>query len=319
MQKVRFIDMEGIIMPLFLEAALNVLLGNENTSSAFLASRVHPADALMTEEIDRQFGGIKVFNKEIDLYRQGADGPPHLNTFFAHLALTQTLLEKYDRMLEEKAVKQEEKAAVHFSDTIRIQAMEAKERGQNIIIGLDTSWAEALEPHERSASQGLLSAISRLPLELKKLGLDNVIILRGKGDFLGSEILKKADGTNTPLTNVVVLAGDETLRADSFKKIISAPGEDRAFIAKVDPVILIKNHTEIRKGKEALFVPYLGMIEVALKLAFGERVLSEYEYMNYFSDKENPRFYHFIPKARAVPANKLKMLYDCQAKVIFAA
>ncbi|MFQ5952008.1 MAG: hypothetical protein ACE5JK_01200, partial [Candidatus Omnitrophota bacterium] len=216
-------------------------------------------------------------------------------------------------------VKEERISAIDFSDTIRIKAAEAKKHGQKIIIGLDDSWIAELGTEQKQAIQGLLNEISRLPEHLKKLGLNNVIIVRGRGNALGQDLLRAASDADTSLANVVVLASEDTLKNKSFNNLKSTPEEDRAFIAEIDSSELLEKQAELRYSGDELFVPYLEMIRAALKLAFGEQVPLENTFMRILPDEESPRVYHFIPKARAVKYEKLKIMYENQRQTIVAA
>jgi hypothetical protein len=96
-------------------------------------------------------------------------------------------------------------------------------------------------------------------------------------------VLKSARETDTLLKNVVILAEKDTIETQAFKQLKSTPNTEKAFIAEVDPESLIAAQEELRDGSKALFVPYLGMITASLKLAFGETVSLENEFMLFYA------------------------------------
>ena len=104
-----------------------------------------------------------------------------------------------------------------------VLATKAKREGQNLILGLDTSWIPGLDdpgkPPKTDSLKALLREIDDLGGTLRKMGLDNVIIVHEKKEDLAGVLLNKAKEKEVSLTNVVVLASADTARSDSFEPL----------------------------------------------------------------------------------------------------
>ena len=206
--------------------------------------------------------------------------------------------------LKEEDLKEKTSAAMTFIDTLRLRAFEAKGDGQKIIIGFDTSWIPGLDSEQGMAIQSLLSEIYRLT---KADGLENIIVVRGKGAGLASTILKRAQETGTPLSNVVVLGSETTVQSDEFFELRSTDTEKKAFLAGVNPKNLTENS----------YIRVLEMLTLAVKLAFGEidSVLDP----QIAASKLGPRLWIFIPEAEPFDFKELKQRYDNQFQALVAA
>jgi hypothetical protein len=194
--------------------------------------------------------------------------------------------------------------AVTLIDTLRLRAFEAKGKNQKIIIGFDTSWIPGLDSEQGMAVQSLLSEIYRLT---KTDGLENIIILRGKGTSLASTIMKRAEETGTPLSNVVVLGSETTVQSDEFAGLRSTDTEQRAFLAGVNPKNLTENS----------YIRVLEMLTLAVKLAFGE--IDSVPDPKISASKLGPRLWIFIPEAEPFDFKELKQIYDSQLQALVAA
>ena len=194
--------------------------------------------------------------------------------------------------------------AITLIDTLRLRAFEAKGRDQKIIIGFDTSWIPGLDSEQGMAIQSLLSEIYRLT---KTDGLENIIVLRGKGASLASTIMKRAEETGTPLSNVVVLGSETTVQSDEFAGLRSTDTEQRAFLAGVNPKNLTENS----------YIRVLEMLTLAVKLAFGE--IDSVPDPKISASKLGPRLWIFIPEAEPFDFKELKQIYDNQLQALVAA
>ncbi|MBD3426725.1 MAG: hypothetical protein GF409_05795 [Candidatus Omnitrophica bacterium] len=207
-----------------------------------------------------------------------------------------------DRMEENLRGKTSE--AMTFMDTLRLRAYEARKQEERIIIGLDTSWIPGMDSEQGIAIQSLLSAIYKLEREE---GLNNVLVVRGKGEELAASLLERAQKTNTSLGNVVVLGSEEILRSEAFSALRSTPEEKRAFLVGVDAAKLTENS----------YIRILKMMSLAIKLSFGE--IDSVHDPKITATRAGPRFWVFIPEAEPYDLMELKRIYDTQLQALVAA
>jgi len=200
----------------------------------------------------------------------------------------------------------EKAVAEKFIDALLVQvearAIEAKELGQKIIIGIDTGWIP--EEQQISVMSGLLNRLNRLS---RQKGLDNIIIRRRKdGARLPAVIRKDMEETGTPLGNVIILGREALLGGKTFDSLRGAEGADGAFFAGVRLP---------EDFKEDSYVRLIEMLTIAVNLAFGEEVSQE-EHPYVLFKEVRDRFYVLIPDATAYDYEILAKLYRIQKTVI---
>lgn len=126
-------------------------------------------------------------------------------------------------------LERERNIAADFMNVIMRMSKDAGQKGQSIILGLDESWIL-----NKSCPQAMIQEIERLPYNLRKLGLDNVIFVRGKGDEVAIDIQGKQRQTNTSFSNIIILGSTSILRSAEFDKLKSSKAEDSALLIGVD-------------------------------------------------------------------------------------
>lgn len=162
-----------------------------------------------------------------------------------------------------------------FVSAVIVLAIKAKREDQNLILVLDTSWIPGLDdPNNKSLKadslKALLREIDNLGNTLRKMGLDNVLIVHenGKdGKNLAAALLHKAEETKTLLTNVVVFASSEAAVSESF---VPLRGKKGAFVCGVRLVDLFKAYEENGDITKDFFVDFMEMLTFTLELAFGK-------------------------------------------------
>jgi hypothetical protein len=196
------------------------------------------------------------------------------------------------------------KAAIALMDTLKLRAFEAKKAGQNIILGIDTSWIPGMDGEQGMAIQPLLSEIYRLS---KEEGLENIIIVRGEGPVVARDILEKTHETGTALSNVIVLGSEKTIQSEEFTGLKSTDTERRAFLAGVDPKNLTENS----------YARIVEMCALAIKLAFSD--MDSVSAPKIQANKIGPRIWVFIPEAEPFDFRELKRIYETQRQALIAA
>ncbi|MBF0216627.1 MAG: hypothetical protein HQL30_06495 [Candidatus Omnitrophica bacterium] len=184
-----------------------------------------------------------------------------------------------------------EKEARECGTAIRAAADRAKDAGEKIIIGIDTSWIPEVQ---QAAIQPLLNRLSSLG---RIKGLENVIIRRSNdGGELARVIKEEARLTGTPLSNVIILGSDEVLGRDAFKYLKKPEdGTTGAFFAEIDLPDEPLDATEIKLTR---------MIEVSLRKAF---------------KPGGSRECRFYLRADPVDLGELRKLYERERDVLVAA
>ncbi len=239
-----------------------------------------------------------------------------LNTPFNHISVLfmNALYDNAWRLAEEREgsrkdaqvpdLESSRKAAVTLMDTLKLRAFEARKAGQNMILGIDTSWIPGMDGEQGMAIQPLLSEIYRLS---KEEGLENIIIVRGEGPSVARDIFDKAHETGTALSNVIVLGGEKTIRSEEFSGLKSTDTERRAFLAGVDPKNLTENS----------YARIVEMCALAIKLAFSD--IDSVSAPKIQANKVGPRVWVFIPEAEPFDLRELKKIYGTQRQALIAA
>lgn len=198
--------------------------------------------------------------------------------------------------------------ATRFLDTIKVAAFNAKQRGENIMIALETNgW---IPECQKGVIQPLISQVYRLKEELGRRGMDNIVLTRGSSENLAAEISRDAAKYNVAAKNMVVLASENTLGSKAFDGWRSTETEYRAFFAGVDP----KNIEDLS------YIQLLEMLTVAMKLAFRDTVGLN-SYPDIIVESLGKRIARLIPKAgpKAKDIGELKDRYEMRRKALEAA
>jgi hypothetical protein len=126
----------------------------------------------------------------------------------------------------------EKRTAGNFWDELVLKVEEAKRNNEALILGLDTSWIE-----NQAAAQSMISRMSQLPEDLRRLGLDNLIFKYGNGGELAAQLAGEKERTRARFSNIIVIGSREIIREDQaneFSKLKGATPEDRALLIGVD-------------------------------------------------------------------------------------
>lgn len=155
----------------------------------------------------------------------------------------------------ETVAERERRIAAAVREAVLRKAYAAKKEGQTLILGLDESWIP-----NKSAVQPIISEFERLPENLRRLGLDNVVFVRGEGDDVAIEIQKKQPIIKTPFSNIFVIGSPSILTSKEYAKLRGADEKDKAVLAGVDA----KNLSEFTD------VPVVEMYLRAIELGSGK-------------------------------------------------
>ncbi|MBN1526964.1 MAG: nucleotidyltransferase domain-containing protein [Candidatus Omnitrophica bacterium] len=203
---------------------------------------------------------------------------------------------------------EEYKAAVRLIDTVKVAAFNAKMENRKIMVALETNgW---IPKEQRAAIQPIITGIARLKEDLAKMGLDNVVFVRGEGDSLAAAIEGEAVAAGVRGEDIVILASEETLKSEKFNVLRSADEEKRAFFAEIDP----KNLTDLT------YIRLLEMLTIAMKLAFRDTATMA-GHPDIIVESLGKRVARLIPKAESVEKDleSLKKRYDTQKRALEAA
>ena len=182
----------------------------------------------------------------------------------------------------------------------RQEARAAKEEGGKVLIAIETGWI----PDEQDVF------IKGLVQEVDKLGRGGCVqVIRGPADTLAGRLMDTVRKERIPLTNVVVLAGRDTIEREEFAPIRARnDGDtDKAFLVGVDARDLTRDS----------YIRLMEMLTMALRMAFGRVPLSDHPAIEV--NKLNSRLVIFIPKAEPLDLYGIKKLYDSQKTVLAAA
>jgi hypothetical protein len=147
-----------------------------------------------------------------------------------------------------------------------------------------------------SAMQQLDRVICSLGDKLKAAGLDNIVVVREKGDDLAVSVRQKADETNTAVANIVVVAARATLEAKEFNDLRSAPGIPGAVLFGIDLDEIKRYYRESTSSTDLMDVDMLKVLSMALAIAAGDEppAIPELTY------DEMRRIFVYLPKAAPV-------------------
>ena len=150
---------------------------------------------------------------------------------------------------------EEKDEAIAFVDELIMRAKEAKDKGQHVILGLDTSWIPDMKARHGTLLTSLLREIDRLPGMLKKRGLDNLIFVKGAGEELARDIVDKEK--HAGFSNIIVLADKENVKQGKFDDIKKDTRVRKTLLVSVNPKNLQSRGT--RKGVHILDMYLLAM------------------------------------------------------------
>ncbi|MFH1846978.1 MAG: hypothetical protein ABH869_05420 [Candidatus Omnitrophota bacterium] len=192
---------------------------------------------------------------------------------------------------------------------IIILARKARRGGQKLILGLETDWIPGYEDdgsYQHNAINPLINKIRDLQIELRKMGLD-IIIIDCKGEDLASAVLKEAEDSEVDLSNVVVMASKDTIYSKAFKPLLNVANAKKPFLAVIDPAELLEAYKlgQEKPGKD-ICVEIMKMLLITLELASGNDV-SELEIIKKYSKEK--RIVLFEPKAEPVDMEEVRIFY----------
>jgi hypothetical protein len=189
-----------------------------------------------------------------------------------------------------------------LSQNQRVQDL--KRRGEKIILALETDW---IPKEHRVYIQQLIQELGKLE------GYGAIEVVRSSaGDLAGalsqkiSEEEKRGIAREKVLSNVVVLAGEETIENNKFLKEIKG----KAFMAGVDA----------SKLEGETFVRLIEMITMAVRSALDQDLIYRHSNIEIkYPDEGDKRTVIFIPRAEKVKAETLQSIYDIQKKILAAS
>ncbi|NQT22012.1 MAG: hypothetical protein HQ579_01085, partial [Candidatus Omnitrophica bacterium] len=198
-------------------------------------------------------------------------------------------------------------------------ARRAKKEGQNLIIGLETDWIPGYQKGslQYNAINSLILELGSLGDTLRSLGLDNVVVVHSSQDELAGDILREADKTSTKLSNIVVLASNNTINSEAFHSLRSTASDERAFIAGINPSELIKFYSQNQESMDKqLTIQIMSMLSIALELALGKEapnlpIIATYD--------KTLRMVIFLPKAVPVDYQELQKRYRLKKLALHSA
>lgn len=198
-------------------------------------------------------------------------------------------------------------------------ARRAKREGQQLIIGLETSWVPGYDEKsslEHGAMSPIVREIESLGDTLRSLGLDNVKVICENGDALAAALLEQAQKSRTRLANVVVLGSDATISSDSFADLRSTEAEQRAFLAAIDPTELAGYSAKKGAATQILNIELMKMLSIALDLAAGKEPPQMPIIVSYDSKM---RKVIFLPKAEPMDYEKVRDMHMAEKAALSAA
>ena len=156
-----------------------------------------------------------------------------------------------------------------------VKAREAKRKYQKIVIGIETDWIPGYktDTEQHNSFNPLITQIMKLPDILKSMGIDNVIIVHANDKDLTEDVFKKAKDEGVASSNIIVLAGLETIEyIEKYMKGIVKEDHLRPILAAVDTVFLDiyleKNPDQIRM----LDIDIMAMLAITLEVATGKDI-----------------------------------------------
>jgi hypothetical protein len=178
----------------------------------------------------------------------------------------------------------------------------ATRTSEKMMIAVDTSWVPDVQ---RNSSQ--FSALVRKLGGLEQLGAVEVVC--GQGEALVASLSNMVDKNKTAeWKNVIILAGDKTLKTDGFQRLLSGSADDnKPFVAGIAAKDL----------KDDSYIRLVEMLTMAVRMARDPELIASSAWVGV--DKQNNRYVIFIPRAEAIALEKLQEIYKAQAKVLSAA
>ena len=196
-----------------------------------------------------------------------------------------------------------------------IMARSAGRAGQEIIIGLETEWIPENNRGtlQHTAINPLMRELESLGDILRDLGLTNVKVIHRSSTELAAEVIREAEESSTSLSNVLVLAGVDTINMPEFDQLRSSKGKEKAFLAGVDPSELeVSSSSDI----EINVIHIIRMLSIAMELAMGKNVQDLSTRALY---DENTRTVIFLPKPEPLEYGQLKEFYNISKIALMAA
>lgn len=215
------------------------------------------------------------------------------------------------RVFDQKTEETEKVWGQTFIDTALMRADEARRLyaegkidSPDILIGAETSW---IPKEQRPYIQELLNKLSRLS---KEKGLDNFMIIRGKGAGLASVLRKEAGERGVPNSNLIILGDHSILDGKAFDPFREGIDPEKwAFFAGVE---LPDNFPENN------YIRLLEMLSNAVNLWAGKPRPVDTPFMKIVQEGE--RIYRFIlPEVEPMDYDLLKRIYQGQLKAMKAA
>ena len=170
----------------------------------------------------------------------------------------------------EKKKSPEEKALDHFFERIAFWAFQkayrTSEKGENIVVAIDTSWMGRIE---KGYIQKLTSRLERLR---RTQGLENVIFVVENGKDLSEQISKEIEGSdrNTPLENIIIFSEESLIKAGLFDDFETNNSKKSAFIVRI-----VKPRE--MKVTQYLIVDFVQLIPRVMDIALSnEKTIREY-------------------------------------------
>jgi glycerophosphoryl diester phosphodiesterase len=179
--------------------------------------------------------------------------------------------------------------------------MDAAGRDSSMILGIETDWLYGGPGGEllRSASEPLIKALGSVDRSLRRLGIDNLIVIHEPADMLALKLEKKAREKGVPLSDIVVLAAEKTISSEDFSPMVSTAYEPGAFLAGVDTAFL---DAERPGGTVLPDADIAALLCMTLELACGKEinspVIKEYNRLL--------RRVIFLPRARGLDYKRLR-------------
>lgn len=203
----------------------------------------------------------------------------------------------------------EETIARQFIDSQLWRARQAMKRDESIIIGWNDAW---IPTQQRAPVQKLLSYLYDFS---RREGLDNLIIVRGKGDELKAAIHAERERQRDqfkreiPLENILVIGDEDTVEDAVFDEWKSTSDEARAFFVAIDP-------TRLNKADGYYYLPVLEMLFASVNRAFDPTFAIESPFFECV--EAGTRVVRFIPLPTIDPLDlqMLKDLYDKQIEIM---
>ena len=198
------------------------------------------------------------------------------------------------------------------------RARDAKKFDQKLIIGLETSWIPGYEKGEPQymAMNPLITELKKIEQKMARLGLDNVVVVNKSGVELADDLIARISHTNTPLSNIVVLASRGTIDLKEFDPFRSTKEEKGAFLASIDTSIISGYCNKHPEAPEKLYIRITEMLNIALGLSAGKEFLNVPIIESYDADK---RVLVFLPKIELLDFEERQKRYDLQRKAMASA